>query len=108
MLTTETPSTAQLLRRPLQPRKQFFRKRSRSMNSIKHLNIGLAKILNMQLELFSQCTNIYNKASWISSTLGGFCQQILIFLLYYTVDFQKLNMSYIDYNNKLVIFISIN
>ncbi|XP_046445727.1 ral GTPase-activating protein subunit alpha-1-like isoform X1 [Daphnia pulex] len=37
MLTTESPSTAQLLRRPLQPRKQFFRKRSRSMNSIKHL-----------------------------------------------------------------------
>lgn len=37
MLTSESLSTAQLLRRPLQPRKQFLRKRSRSMNSIKHL-----------------------------------------------------------------------
>ena len=35
ILMTETPSTAQLLRRPLPLRKQILRKRSRSVDSIK-------------------------------------------------------------------------
>jgi len=35
ILMTETPSTAQLLRRPLPSRKQILRKRSRSVDSIK-------------------------------------------------------------------------
>ena len=51
MLTFETPSTAQLLRRPLQPRKQFHRKRSRSMESIRCFRNGIYRKL-MEIILF--------------------------------------------------------
>ena len=64
MLTTKTPSTAQLMRRPLQPRKQFFRKSSRSMNSIKHLKGRAATRIRI---IFSvQLINLY--FLWDSTT----------------------------------------
>jgi len=54
MLTTETPSTAQLLRRPFQPRKPYPRKRSRSMDSIKGFRAVRGQYLRVPINLSSR------------------------------------------------------